>query len=442
MTNIFFKEVKEKKKSLKYKYWLLLSVSILFLFITVLKIAYDTAVGFLQPPCKPLVSKNIYSLIQNFDDTSKHHGYDKVIICGQVFFKSVRVQGVANRSSTAEEFADTMLEKYGTGFLDFQFPDSAFYNIDFGFTTFPSTFDCSMQPRNSNVYLSTMITVDGFRVTLINSFLDYYTKVGLKARNILITVQMRKESKFEHLVRVLDVLKSKGVYHDIFLGEWSSEVLMFHQAHKLLYCTGADDWIIVADSDEFHEYPTRDVNQFLKDLDRQKINIVNGIFLDRVSHDGLLKEPSDESDIFEQFLLGCQLHRSFSLGTPKKVMAFKGTLRINRGHHRIALCWFWKRRNYLDLTPWNSCPPQNLTELKPYEKKLNVHHFKWMKGQYEATQHKASVWANTSIGEAYKTVLKHLERCGGICVKTEAMKCKQNFNLRSNDFRSHSNGRM
>ena len=34
--------------------------------------------------------------------------------------------------------------------------------------------------------------------------------------------------------------------------------------------------------------------QFLKDSDSQKINIVNGIFLDRISHDGSLKELSNK----------------------------------------------------------------------------------------------------------------------------------------------------
>lgn len=67
-----------------------------------------------------------------------------------------------------------------------------------------------------------------------------------------------------------------------------------------------------------------------------------------------------------------------------------------------------------------------------------MHHFKWIKGQYKATQYKAKVWANTSIGEAYNIVLKHLEHCGGICVKTQNMKCtKQILNLSKTGFRSH-----
>lgn len=377
--------------------------------------------------CEPIVASRIYTIIQTYRGISNFnfHGYKRVRICRQDFYRSIRAQGETNCTPRAEDYAKSMWKKYGSGYLDFQFPDSAFQAIDFGFTTFPSKFDCTASPLNSSVYLSTMITVDGFRVALVNSFIDYYRKIGIEVRNILITVQMTRESKLDHVVNVLDILKSKGVYYDILVGEWSSESLMFHQAHKLLHCTRPNDWIIVADSDEFHEYPTKDVKVFLKKLDFRNINIVNGIFLDRVSINGSLEELYYDSHIFEEFPLGCQLHRSFSLGTPKKVMAFKGYLRINRGHHRIALCWFWNRRNYLDLTPWDSCPPKILVELKSYARRLNVHHFKWMKGQYEATQHKAKVWANTSVGKSYHNVLKHLEQCGGICVRNPKIECSR-----------------
>jgi hypothetical protein len=149
------------------------------------------------------------------------------------------------------------------------------------------------------------------------------------------------------------------------------------------------------------------------------------MFLDRVSADGSLKSLADDMHIFAQFELGCQLHRVFGLGTPKKVMAFKGSLRINRGHHRLALCWFWRRRNYLDLTPWKTCPPQDLVKVKPYSKRLKVHHFKWMKGQYEATQHKAEVWRGTPVGEFYVKILDHFEQCSGICVNSADIKCRK-----------------
>ena len=223
----------------------------------------------------------------------------------------------------------------------------------------------------------------------------------------------------------MSFLQSKDVYFDIFLGKWSSEALMYHQAHKLLYCTTEKDWIVIADSDEFHEYPKHNVSNFLSRIDAQGYNLVNGIFLDRVSSTGALLELHDDENIFKKFELGCRFHRLFHLGTPKKVLAFKGYLRINRGHHRLALCWFWVRRNYLHLTPWSECPPKKHVEIKPFEKRLNVHHFKWLKGQYNATLHKANVWKGSSVEKSYRTVLKHLDECVGICIPNPKLKCSK-----------------
>lgn len=241
--------------------------------------------------------------------------------------------------------------------------------------------------------------------------------------NMLFTIQINVDVDLLTLRETMSLLSKKGTYYDIFLGNWSSEALMYHQAHKLLYCTSEKDWIVVADSDEFHEYPGHDISKFLFAIDAEGYNLVNGIFLDRVTRDGSLPSLSGGEDLHKRFPLGCRVHALFRLGTPKKVMAFKGYLRINRGHHRLALCWFWNRRNYLHLTPWESCSPKDSIELKPFSKRLNVHHFKWIDGQYLATFHKAKVWRGTSVEKSYLSVLNHFDRCKGICVSNPKLKC-------------------
>jgi len=328
--------------------------------------------------CSPVVKSSIYVIIRSRVERTQYHGYNKVEKCNQSFYEDVREQGETNHTLRAEKYADAMFKKYGTGMLNFQFPDSAFYSIDFGYVTFPAEFSCSESSNISTIFLSLMVTVDSFRVELLNTFINYYIGLGIKPRNILLTVQVLRSSEVDRIIKIIDLIVSKGVYYDIFIGKWSSEALMFHQAHKLLHCTKAKDWNIVADSDEFHGYPTNDLRTFLRHLDSENINVVNGLFLDRVSSDGSLKALRSTSSIFAQFELGCRIHKTFRLGTPKKVMAFKGNLRINRGHHRLALCWFWNRRNYLDISPWSDCPPNEVTKINPYPDRLDVHHFKWM----------------------------------------------------------------
>ena len=415
--------VKEKKCNLTRKYLialLLIMVSMCMYRVPLKQFVRNMKRNF---ECERILDPSVYELIRSRTDLPTVHGYKKIEKCGQIFFESVRMQREANFSSAAETYAEEMRRTFGTGFMDFQVPDSAFFAVDFGLTSFPATQDCSSRAKNSSIYLSSMVTVDSFRVALIESFLDYYISIGINPENILFTVQLRRNSQLTQLVQIIDIIREKGVYHDVLIGNWSSESLMFHQAHKLLYCTTIQDWIIVADSDEFHEYPGRVVTKFFRELDLDGVNVVNGLFLDRVSTDGSLKALIDGVHVFKQFELGCRLHRVFGLGTPKKVMAFKGNFRINRGHHRLALCWFWNRRNYLDLTPWKTCPPKESERIKTYRKRLNVHHFKWMKGQYEATQYKAEVWKGTSVGKSYEKTLQHFEQCSDICIKSAKMRC-------------------
>ena len=127
-----------------------------------------------------------------------------------------------------------MKEKFGTSYMDFQFPDEAFLKVDFGYVSFPCDFDCTSnaQKNETRILLSSMVTADSFRPKLIEYFLDHYIKIAVRPRNILLTVQVSYKTDPEQLLQLLQKLSAKGVYYDIFYGEWSSETLMYHQAHK------------------------------------------------------------------------------------------------------------------------------------------------------------------------------------------------------------------
>ena len=276
----------------------------------------------------------------------------------------------------------------------------------------------------NRIFLSTMIPADGFRPALFDFFVNYYSELGVLFENMLFTIQINEHTNVGSLRTLIEKLESRKIYYDIHFGSWTSESLMFHQAHKLFFCTTNQDWIIVADSDEFHEYPDRNVSSFVEFMSDNGYNFANGLFFDRIADSGGLAELKSKQDIFAQFPLGCRLHKGLHLGTAKKVMIFKGSLRINRGHHRLALCWFWEQRNLLHLSPWSDCPPKVEDIISPYPKRLNVHHFKWMKGQLEATKRKAQAWKGTVTGQSYQNVLTYLRKCGGICIKEDKISCK------------------
>jgi len=122
-------------------------------------------------------------------------------------------------------------------------------------------------------------------------------------------------------------------------------------------------------------------------------------------------------------------------------MAYKGFLRINRGHHRLASCAFFLHRGYFHLYPTSTCLTHSIqsSQYFPYPKKLKVHHFKWMNGTYEAAVHKAKTWTHLagnqgskmsqsalSVAAAYTRTVSHLDsNSRRFCTKCKELRCKQ-----------------
>eukprot|EP00241_Pyramimonas_parkeae_P004725 CAMPEP_0114242902 /NCGR_PEP_ID=MMETSP0058-20121206/10453_1 /TAXON_ID=36894 /ORGANISM="Pyramimonas parkeae, CCMP726" /LENGTH=357 /DNA_ID=CAMNT_0001355605 /DNA_START=1512 /DNA_END=2585 /DNA_ORIENTATION=+ len=343
------------------------------------------------------------------------HLYSSINICGQQLFHDTP-SASSRYLNESEEYANHILTTHGSGYIDFSWPDMK--SVDYGYTTFPYKHcDDSHIATAPRILLSTMVTAEGERHTLLPQFIAHYEQLGVRKENMLFTIHLTPECNVSTVKNLVEQFSSNGIFFDTFIGKWTSEALMFHQAHKLKACTKSTDWIIVADSDEFQEYPAP-VTHFFRRLDRNKYNVVNGIFLDRVSDSGQLKQLSDHIPVHKQFPLGCRLHKLFNLGTPKKVMAFKGFMRINRGHHRVALCWFWARRSLLHLSPWDHCPPYPKTPtVRAFTKRLNVHHFKWIEDQIGASKRKMQAYNGTTVALNYMAVLKHIRQHAGICTK-------------------------
>ena len=376
--------------------------------------------------------KALYDLIKSRVSKENHHGYYRFFQCGQLFYRDIPAKKLRQTffSRSSEEYAREIKKTRGTGYIDFQFPDKVFESVEYGSVTFPSKMTCKTKQGEwkPRIYLSSMITADGFRPILIDYFVEHYAKLGIMYENMLFTIQVTEVTEPDKLRALITKLMKWNIYYDIQLGNWTSEALMFHQAHKLLFCTTKEDWIVVADSDEFHEYPGKNIRTFVEEMTNKGYNFANGIFLDRISADGTLLEIDDFMHLFERFPLGCRIHLRLGLGTPKKVMIFRGELRINRGHHRLALCWFWQRRNQLHLSPWSTCPQQSADKISPYPKRLNVHHFKWLKGQLEASEYKAQAYFGGPTGESYRKVLDYLRKCKGLCIHDPKIKCRPSPN--------------
>eukprot|EP00238_Polyblepharides_amylifera_P008638 CAMPEP_0196600730 /NCGR_PEP_ID=MMETSP1081-20130531/95542_1 /TAXON_ID=36882 /ORGANISM="Pyramimonas amylifera, Strain CCMP720" /LENGTH=397 /DNA_ID=CAMNT_0041926583 /DNA_START=569 /DNA_END=1762 /DNA_ORIENTATION=+ len=288
--------------------------------------------------------------------------------------------------------------------------------IDYGYMIFPVGKQ-KLRPKKAppQVFLSTLLTAEGFSVVLIDQFLGHYSNLGISRNNMLVTINVNERVNKAGLEKVIQAVSRHSAYYDLFVGNWSSEALTFHQAHKLISSVRSEDWIVTVDSDEFHDlqhygsYP-----EFLSKCDDVGINFVRGTFVDRLAESGELVRMNARESVQSQFPLACSLSKVLPTGSTKKIMAYKGGLRINRGHHRLALCDFYDVRGYTDVSPYGPCSLSTEVQLVPYPSVLGVHHFKWMKGVEEATRYKATRYSNMSgrskeTGEAYTRLVEHLE---------------------------------
>jgi hypothetical protein len=116
------------------------------------------------------------------------------------------------------------------------------------------------------------------------------------------------------------------------------------------------EWCIIADLDEFHKVPGMTLVQAIQQAQADGANHIKGHFHDRVTADGSIPEQL-EDDIWQQFPLATNATQVVSGGWMKKVVAVKGSLRINGGHHALH----------------DDCKAQG----KLWQTWAQVHHFKW-----------------------------------------------------------------
>jgi hypothetical protein len=95
-----------------------------------------------------------------------------------------------------------------------------------------------------------------------------------------------------------------------------------------------DEWCIIADLDEFAEFPGTTLLQEVRVAEKYGANVVMGTFRDRITEDGDFPAHLGP-DIWSQFPLQTNATESLTSGWPHKVIVFRGTKRVGSGHHTV-----------------------------------------------------------------------------------------------------------
>lgn len=154
-------------------------------------------------------------------------------------------------------------------------------------------------------------------------------------------------------------------------------------------------WHVVADIDEFHDYPVP-LPELIAAAEAAGSPVVGGLLFDRVAEDGAIRPWSLEEGLEKAYPLGGYLTPRLLGGNPGKIVAAYSSVRLGLGSHRS-----------LDEFPLN----------RPL---VPVHHFKWRAGilqdlERRVTEHTSGAWRETGtwIRDEASTLLGHVQQRDG-----------------------------
>ena len=206
---------------------------------------------------------------------------------------------------------------------------------------------------------------------LAKHFLDFYVRrAGIAPERIHVTVHASHEND-EHAQTLQNLLDKNSVHYDLWIGTFTSETKAWHRDKLTQKTLDKDDWLIVADVDELHQFPgvkahdgsatvdtpsdgTAPVDAFLAHVAERGANYVLAAWEDRVAEGGHLNHIQDKIPLERQFPLRCRMTEwttpeKTSLITsflPKaedhKVIASRNYLKVHRSAHKIRWASYWE----------------------------------------------------------------------------------------------------
>lgn len=178
---------------------------------------------------------------------------------------------------------------------------------------------------------------------MLPHWLAHYQSLGIDPDHIILLINTnsaKTQPNSNGFQTVLSHVHHFNItHHYVWDGQYSSEAHLKRKLEILgqVVTSYNDDWIILADSDEFHNYgPNITVYDFLFAVERQGASYVRGYLVDRVARDGSLPAITSTPAIYQQFPLACAVVGTLYGGKTKKIAAFKAYLRSNQGNHKIV----------------------------------------------------------------------------------------------------------
>lgn len=198
------------------------------------------------------------------------------------------------------------------------------------------------------IYLT--VTVGDYN-TLLDRFIKYYRKIGIK--NFLILLQGNNYKESLKILKEYDIKPSC-----IWTEEFSESLKVSYERDVIDSFCDKEDWIVYTDLDEFQYH--NDIEDTVRYCEENKKKFLYGRLLDRISLTGELIKIDRNKSLEEQFPLGCYFTEKVLKAWDRKIILAKKDLVIGGGHHIFL--------DNSTLTPLKYIKSRRYKE---------IHHFKW-----------------------------------------------------------------
>ena len=241
-----------------------------------------------------------------------------------------------------------------------------------------------------------LATVVGSRTNILWHFLTYYSEI---VDEICVGIyDWNNRNLYKEVEEIIKSFpKAKIVLrHTAEKYNWETVTNMYNEIKNY----HPNDWWVVADDDEFHEYGMS-LESIIDACENNGWELVRGGFVDRIGPNGTFPVLDPEEDIFKQFPLAGFFRYPLSGACPNKVCIMKGHVELTPGQHYAKIdghtTWKWQGWNHPLIAPYK-------------EYNVLVNHFKWDSTCIERIKDVADTFNSYSYHSEYRKMYKALEQ--------------------------------
>jgi hypothetical protein len=206
-----------------------------------------------------------------------------------------------------------------------------------------------------------LLTLVGSHIDILPFMLSHYRDCGVSSFVVNVHLTHRNDPVLDQVQAITDAFGC-GI-GTVGIGDWLRfELGLWLDSMR----SRPDDWWILADQDELHHFPEEPTTLFTY-CDRKGYDYIRGTFVDRLSSDGSLSPVEPCRPLALQYPLGGIVSANLLGAWSTKVVAAKGRVIINTGHHHAS--------NGV------ACPIDDLF--------IPVYHYKWTAGLIERQSRRA-----------------------------------------------------